>query len=280
VCAPVLDEQGGAIGQVIVLHDITEEKELERMREDLTHMIVHDLRSPLTAIMGGLHLAREVIRRGAETARVLGLLDMATSSSENMLELVNSLLDISQLEAGKVPLQIETISLGQLIDGACKRVASLALEDNVALQVDLPPDLPLVAVDGDLIARVLVNLLDNAIKFSAHGSEVMVTVEGWDAEPIAEESSGPPSQQCIAVSVTDMGPGISEKYWEKIFEKFSRVEELENHGGHGTGLGLTFCKLVVEAHGGRIWVESQVGQGSTFTFTLPIAEIESVNEDE
>ncbi len=280
VRAPVLDERGGAIGQVIVLHDITEEKELERMREDLIHMIVHDLRSPLTAIMGGLHLARELINRGFDMARVTQLLDIAASSSENMLELVNSLLDISQLEAGQMRLEIEARSLPDLVDGARERVAPLALEDQIALQIDLPSDLPQVAVDEDLVTRVLVNLLDNAIKFSPQGGIVSVTANGVRATPTIEERLDSTSQHYVSVSVTDTGPGIPKEYQEKIFEKFSRVEKQESRRGLGSGLGLAFCKLAVEAHGGRIWVESQVGQGSTFIFTLPVVEIEGVNEDE
>jgi NtrC-family two-component system sensor histidine kinase KinB len=278
VCAPVLDEGGGTIGQVIVLHDITEEKELERMREDLTRMIVHDLRSPLTSIMGGLHLLREVIE--APSPRMEMLLDIATSGSQKMLELVNSLLDISQLEAGQMRLEIKARSLPDLVEGACERVASLALEDSITLQVDLPPDLPQVAVDEDLVIRVLVNLLDNAIKFSPQGSMVLVTADRVSATSPFGKSSEVTSKHYISVSVTDTGPGIPEEYREKIFEKFSQVERQERRRGRGSGLGLAFCKLVVEAHDGHIWVESQMDQGSTFTFTLPVAETESVNEDE
>lgn len=278
VCAPVLDERGGVIGQVIVLHDITEEKELEKMREDLTRMIVHDLRSPLTSIMGGLHLLREAFE--TPSARAEMLLDIATTSSQQMLELVDSLLDISQLEAGQMRLEIKARSLPDLIDRARERVAPLALEDGIILQSDLPPDLPPVAVDEDLVTRVLVNLLDNAIKFSPQGSVVSVRANGVSAVPTFEGSSESASQHYVSVSVTDTGPGIPEEYREKVFEKFSQVEEQESRRGRGSGLGLTFCKLVVEAHGGRIWVESQMGQGSTFTFTLPVAETESVNEDE
>jgi len=277
VCAPVLDERGGSIGQMIVLRDITEQKELERMREDLTHMIVHDLRSPLAAVMGGLHLVRELINRGADIARAVEPLDIAISSSEKMLELVNSLLDISQLEAGQMRLEIKARSLPDLVDGARARVAPLALEDGIALRVDLPPDLPQVAADENLVTRVLVNLLDNAIKFSPRGGVVSVRADGVSAIPTFEESSETTAQHYISVSVTDTGPGIPEAYREKIFEKFSQVEEQESRRGLGSGLGLTFCKLVVEAHGGHIWVESQMGQGSTFTFTLPVAETESVN---
>jgi len=278
VCAPVLNERGGAIGQVIVLHDITEEKELERMREDLTHMIVHDLRSPLTGIIGGLHLLREAIENPGSQIEIL--LDIATSSSQRMLELVNSLLDISQLEAGQMRLEIETRSLPDLVEGAHERVAPLALKDGIALQVYLPPGLSQVAVDEDLVTRVLVNLLDNALKFSAQGSVVRVEANEVNATPTFEESSEITSQRYISVSVTDTGTGIPEEYREKIFEKFSQIEEQESRRGRGSGLGLTFCKLVVEAHGGHIWVESQAGQGSTFIFTLPVAETESVGEDE
>ena len=107
-----------------------------------------------------------------------------------------------------------------------------------------------------------------------------VTADGVSAPPTFEESLEGTSQHYISVSVTDTGTGIPEEYRDKIFEKFSQIEEQESRRGRGSGLGLTFCKLVVEAHGGRIWVESQVGQGSTFTFTLPVAGAESVSEDQ
>ncbi|MDH4135756.1 MAG: GAF domain-containing protein, partial [Anaerolineae bacterium] len=277
VCAPVVDERGGAIGQVVVLHDITEEKELERMREDLTRMIVHDLRSPLTGIMGGLHLLGGAIENPSSQVEIL--LDIATSSSRRMLGLVNSLLDISQLEAGQMRLEIETRSLPDLVDAARERVAPLALEDGITLQVDLPPGLSQVAVDEDLVTRMLVNLLDNAIKFSPQGSIVRVEANEVNATS-TEESAEVTSQRYLSVSVTDKGTGIPEEYRENIFEKFSQIEEQESRRGRGSGLGLTFCKLVVEAHGGHIWVESQAGQGSTFIFTLPVAETESGNGDQ
>jgi signal transduction histidine kinase len=210
---------------------------------------------------------------------VVKLLDIAASSSEDMLELVNSLLDISRLEAGQMRLEIKARSLPDLVDGARERVAPLALEGGIALKVDLPSELPQVAVDEGLVTRVLVNLLDNAIKFSPQGGTVRVTANGVSAPPTCEESSEIMSQHYISVSVTDTGPGIPENYREKIFEKFSQMEEQESLRGRGSGLGLTFCKLVVEAHDGRIWVESQMGQGSTFTFTLPVAETESVNKE-
>jgi len=278
VCAPVVDERGGAIGQVVVLHDITEEKELERMREDLTRMIIHDLRSPLTGIIGGLHLLGRAIENPGSQVEIL--LDIATSSSRRMLELVNSLLDISQLEAGQMRLEIETRSLPDLFNRARERVAPLALEDDITLQVDLPPGLSQVAVDEDLVIRALVNLLDNAIKFSPQGSIVRVGANEVNATPTFEESAEVTSQRYISVSVTDTGTGIPEEYREKVFEKFSQIGEQESRRGRGSGLGLTFCKLVVEAHGGHIWVESQAGQGSTFIFTLPVAETESGNGDQ
>jgi NtrC-family two-component system sensor histidine kinase KinB len=278
VCAPVLDEGGGTIGQVIVLRDITEEKELERMREDLTRMIIHDLRSPLTSIMGGLHLLSGAIKN--PTARVEMLLDLATSGSQKLLELVNSLLDISRLEAGKMRLTIKTVSLSDLVDGAREQIAPLAHKDGITLEIDLPSDLPQVAVDKDLMTRVLVNLLDNAIKFSPLGGAVRVKANGVNAPPTFEGGSDITSQHYISVSVTDTGSGIPGEYQEKIFEKFSQVGEQESRRGRGSGLGLAFCKLVVEAHGCRIGVESQRGQGSTFTFTLPVAGAESVNGDD
>jgi signal transduction histidine kinase len=135
-------------------------------------------------------------------------------------------------------------------------------------------------VDEDLVIRVLVNLLDNAINFSPQGSTVLVTADRVSAIPPFGKSSEITSQHYISVSVTDTGPGIPEEYREKIFEKFSQVEGQERRRGRGSGLGLAFCKLAVEAHGGHIWVESQMERGSTFTFTLPVAEIKSISEDQ
>jgi len=243
VCAPVLDERRGAIGRVIVLHDITEEKELERMREDLTRMIVHDLRSPLTGIIGGLHMLRKAIEN--PSSQVETLLDIATRSGQRMLEIVNSLLDISQLEAGQMRLEIKVRSLPDLVDGARERVAPLALEDGIALQVDLPPDLPQVAVDEGLVTRVLVNLLDNAIRFSPQGSIVRVGANGVSVTPPFEESSDITSQHYISVSVTDTGPGIPEEYREKIFERFIQIEEQESRRGRGSGLGFLFLHFQI-----------------------------------
>jgi signal transduction histidine kinase len=160
---------------------------------------------------------------------------------------------VSRLESGRMPLNLQRHDIRPLVERAVERLASLAQERNMLVQCDFPTDLALVLADGDLLVRVVQNLVANALKFSGQGSTVLVRA--------VPDSSG------VTVAVADRGVGIDPRDQEKIFAKFGQVGERRG----GTGLGLTFCKLVVEGHGGRIGVESKLGEGSTFYFTLPIA---------
>ncbi len=263
--APVLDETGSRIGQVAVLHDITERKELERMREDLIHMLVHDLRGPLGGIIGGLNMLKMIIAEEVDSPHVNEMLEVAYRSSENMLDMVNSLLDISRFEAGKMPLDLVPVDFFELVQDVVEQIHPMAAESNIALRIAFPPDLPPVVVDRDIILRVVFNLFDNAIKFTPRGGTVRITTGGLEA-------AGVGGRPYLSVSVSDTGPGILAKYQDKIFDKFGQVEITGGRRQKGTGLGLTFCKLAVEAHGGHIWVDSEPDQGSVFTFTLPVAE--------
>lgn len=263
--SPVLDEAGQAIGRLLVFRDITEEKELEQMREDLTGMMVHDLRSPLTAVLSGLEMVGELIidKDADKSAKVA--MEIASRSCENMLSMVNTLLDINRLESGSMPLSRAPAPLTPLARNAVARLSPLADNNGVTVRTELPPDLPLVDIDNEKITRVLINFLDNALKFTPPGEEIVVraTYENQASD-------------FVLCSVTDAGPGIPEEYQEKIFDRFAQVHgQAGQRGQRGTGLGLTFCKLAIEAHGGRIWVESKTGKGSTFCFTLPVADIEA-----
>jgi signal transduction histidine kinase len=249
---------GSSGGALLVLRDITEAKESERLRHDLTNMIVHDLRSPLSSVMASIELMQKgVAGELAKTQR--NVMNIAYSSATQMLTMINALLDVSRLEAGRMPVNLRASAAQPLIERAVASLSSLADEQSVQMKCAVANDLPAVLVDGELIVRVLQNLLGNALKFSGHGSAI--TIRAYPTPPTGQAA---PSVTC---AVADQGIGIAPQDQEKIFAKFSQIGERRG----GTGLGLTFCKLVVEAHGGRIWVESAREVGSTFFFTLPTA---------
>jgi signal transduction histidine kinase len=241
---------------LITLRDITAAKEAERLRQDLTNMMVHDLRSPLTSVITSI----DMIFRGTagEATQVQrDILSIAYASTQHLLDMVNLLLDISRLESGQMPLECAPTALQPLIERAIARMAIIAHKHQVMIAVEAPADDLKVIADRDLILRVLQNLLDNALKFSPKGERVLVRV----ARP------GPDG--AVQIAVRDFGMGIKPRDLERIFVKFGQVG---NRRSTGSGLGLTFCKLVVEAHSGTIGVESAPGEGSTFFFTLPVAE--------
>lgn len=249
------ESSGGAL---LVLRDITEAKESERLRQDLTNMIVHDLRSPLSSVMASIDMLVKGIS-GPLVSTQRDVLNIAYSSSQQMLEMINTLLDISRLEAGRMPLNLQDCDLQVLCERAIDQLSALAREHSMLIQSDIAEHLPKVRADGEAISRVLQNLLANALKFSGQNSTILVRA----FEPDPTQTNG-----FVTVAVSDCGVGIAPKDREKIFAKFGQVGERRG----GTGLGLTFCKLVIETHGGTIWVESALGSGSTFYFTLPIAK--------
>ena len=230
-------------------------QELEKTRDDLTHMIVHDLRTPLTAVIGSLQTMHDG-SLGSLDDLVKELVGLSLRSSKRLLGMVNDLLDVSKTEAGQMALNREPAQLRGIVDGAMEQVQYLAEERGVALAVDVPPDLPALYADRGKVDRVLVNLVANAVKFTPRGGSVSVFASY-------------PGDEQVLVGVRDTGEGIPEEYRDRIFEKFGQVESRKAGRKMSTGLGLTFCKMAVEAHGGRIWLESKVGEGTTFFFTLP-----------
>jgi len=222
------------------------------MRDDLTHMIVHDLRTPLTSIASGLRTLKAVARLDDQEQ---ALLDVAIEGGNTLLSMINDLLDISKMEAGALQLRLQKVAPAELIREACQQVELLAQQKGQTLVAEPEGDLPAVYADHDLARRALVNLLGNAVKFTPSGGAVTVSaaVAGDDE---------------VVFSVADTGIGIPEDARERIFDKFGQIESRKTGGRSSTGLGLTLCKLAVEAHGGRIWVDSEPGVGSTFSFTL------------
>ncbi len=254
VSVPMVDASGAPVARLLVLYDVTEQKDAEALREDMTRMMVHDLRSPLTNIIAAL----DVLEMAVTDDQDKSIFELAHTGSDRLLGLINSLLEIGKLEAGQMPLDRQRVAWEWLIQTAHERVQAIAASEGVRMSVNLPCGLPQADADADVILRVLVNLLDNAIHFSPSGAVVEVSV-AW--------SAGQPVAEC---RVRDQGPGIPPEYRERIFQKFYQMPGPRRR--RGTGLGLPFSRLAVEAHGGRIWVEDNPGGGSVFVFTLPIVK--------
>ncbi len=229
-------------------------RRLEQLKSDLTHMIVHDLKNPLTSIGGYADLLPTA---GPLNEMQNRFLQVIRQSSQRLLTMIRNLLDISRLEEGKLELQREALPVRQIVEPIVPEIAPLLAREEKSLHLDLPEDLPLLWGDRDLLVRVVSNLLSNAEKHTERGGNLWVT-----ARP-----GGTPGT--LLLSVRDDGEGIPAEYHEVIFEKFGQAANRRLGRQTDTGLGLTFCKLVVEAHGGTIAVESTVGQGSTFLLTLP-----------
>lgn len=235
-------------------HDIRERKELDRLREDLTAMIYHDLRSPLTNVASSLSVlatAPEV----ENDALLQSVVAIAERSVERILRLTNSLLDINRLEAGQPVGTRNLVSPTSLVHEAIEVVRHALQNRSIDLKLALAEDLPLLFVDPEMIRRVLINLLENAIKFSPEKGKIEVGARCREGQ--------------VLFWVKDQGPGIPVSERERVFNKFARIEQ--EHGPRGLGIGLAFCRLAVEGHGGRIWVEGEAGRGSRFCFTLPLA---------
>lgn len=229
-------------------------KKLEELKDNLTHMIIHDMASPIQTIGMAIDLILEgEAGQGHESVDVLS---RASDAARNLSEMVNSLLDISRMESGRMPLRLKPVDLRHLADEAAQTMHLLAGAKHIRLAVQGPP--VSLHADADLIRRVFVNLIGNALRFTPQGGEVVVAVS--------------PSGGLATAEVRDTGIGIPEECHERIFEKFGQVEAAHQRQGHSSGLGLTFCRLAVVAHGGRIGVRSRLGEGSTFWFVLPVAD--------
>ncbi|MBL8156673.1 MAG: GAF domain-containing protein, partial [Anaerolineae bacterium] len=256
--SPVRDERSQSVGRLLVLRDITEEKKLEEYRNEITGMAVHDLRAPLAGIINALKLAQEHIDQPGGSARVKRALTISRANADKMMDLVNTMLDIRkgrEMSLERVPTAID-----DLIELARLAVILNAEKANITIDVTIPPNLPLVNIDQDKLRRVLVNLLDNALRFTPEGASIQVSVQH-----IAERGK-------LRVRVADSGPGIPPKDRNRVFEQYWQSKDHKPlRGSKGSGIGLAFCKRVLEAHGEDIWVEP-VGPlpGASIAFTLPV----------
>jgi NtrC-family two-component system sensor histidine kinase KinB len=245
-------------GFVISLSDISHKMALEELRDDMIGMLVHDLRTPLTGILLSLDMLNNVRETKVRGIHDSELLDRAGESARQLLRHVNALLDLRKLEAGRLELEVAPIQPGRLIANVMGRLQLLAELGEMQLTTVIEPELPPVAVDQMLIERVLENLIGNAIKFTDERGTVT-----------AGASLLVGATPALEIFVSDTGYGVPPELRTLIFEKYGQVRNAKAR--RGTGLGLTFCKLAVEAHGGRIGLRDTPGGGSTFWFTLPIA---------
>lgn len=255
---PVRDETGGITGWLLIFRDITEEIELAKGREEMIHMLVHDLRSPLSVTLGSLQTIDAWLEMG-RTDDVRRLLDLAHNGGQRMLQILNNLLDSYKFENGDVPLNLEPISVLPWLTDVKKQFIPAAANAGLTIEVDVAPGLPMIWADKEHMIRVLSNLVDNAVKFTPDGGQITL----WAKQADHEENP-------VLVGVTDTGAGIPPEQQSRLFVKFQQNAAVRGRR-QGTGLGLTYCKLVVEAHNGRIWVESEglPGRGSTFLMLLP-----------
>jgi PAS domain S-box-containing protein len=255
---PVWGQDKTASGCMIMLRDMTEEAASAQSRDLMMETLVHDLRSPVSAVLGALDVIAEASRSdgaGDKDISAEALL-IARRGTQRLLGLIEALLEIDRLQSGKLEIITASTDIYSLADLALLEFIPQSRELGIRVCNKIPRDLPPVKVDADKITRVFTNLLDNALKFTPSGGVISIGT-----------GSGLRDKE-LTVWVSDCGPGIPEEYRQKIFERFTQIPGQRGRR-RGSGLGLTFCQLAVEAHGGRIWVEPALSGGSKFTFTLP-----------
>jgi two-component system, OmpR family, phosphate regulon sensor histidine kinase PhoR len=242
-------------GAVVVLHDVTELRRLERVRQDFVANVSHEFKTPLTAIQGFAEtLLSGAIDDPKNNRRFLRIIrDHAT----RLARLTDDLLKLARIEAGKLEVQLLPVGVSEVVDSCMETALLKANQKQIGIAVDVATDLPRVRGDAGLLRDVLQNLVDNAIQYTPAGGKIRVSAENGNHE--------------VVITVADTGIGIPLSDQERIFERFYRVDAARSREAGGTGLGLSIAKHIVEVHGGRLWVESEVGAGSKFFFSLPIA---------
>jgi PAS domain S-box-containing protein len=262
--APVMDVHERILGRILVFRDMTREREVERMKNDFVATVSHELRTPLTSIQGALQLVlgQPQLRRtglgGELPPRARELLTISLSNTERLMRLISDILDVARIEQGRIQFQRKPLRPAALGDAAAAEVQALAATRLVRVELDIPDRLPDVYADQDRAVQILVNLLSNAIKFSSQGQRVLLSARHEGKQ--------------VIFTVRDWGRGIALEDQHRLFQKFQQIDNSTTRATGGTGLGLSICKALVEEHGGRIWLTSTPNEGSSFSFTLPIAD--------
>ncbi len=245
-------------GTVILVNilDVSERKEVERLKKEFVSTVSHELRTPLTSIRGSLTLL-SVGALGSLPEQAKKVVGIAERNTLRLITLINDILDIEKLESGKLDMTFDTVQMSSVLERSQESVKPFAEQHGIKLEM-LPTE-AVVFADSDRLVQVMVNLCSNAVKFSGKDASVTVSVE--------ESKDG------VEVKVIDHGRGIPEKYKGLLFQRFQQVETSDSRKRGGTGLGLAICRGIIEAHGGTIGVESEEGKGSTFWFKLPPASV-------
>lgn len=246
---------GRPAGAVVVLHDVSELRRLERVRQDFVANVSHEFKTPLTAIQG---FAETLLGGALEDPRSnRRFLEIIREHAARLARLTDDLLKLARIEAGKLEVQFSAVSVLELVERCAEITLLQASRKQIVLEIDVPAELPAVRGDTMLLREVLQNLLDNAIQYTPEGGRIRVSARAGEHE--------------VILTVADTGIGIPLADQERIFERFYRVDAARSREAGGTGLGLSIAKHIVETHGGRLWVESEVGHGSAFSFSVPLA---------
>lgn len=262
------DEGEQCLGSVILIRDVTVEREVDRMKTDFLATVSHELRTPLTSVLGFASIIKEKLEEKVfpqvqsrdrviqKAMRTIGSnINIIIDEAERLTSLIDDVLDIAKMEAGRVDWHLEQADPKAILDRAIAATSSLFQDSELTLIEDCAPNLPQIRVDRDRLIQVLINLISNAVKFTQEGTVIC---------------SAFVSGQNLQIEVTDTGIGIAPEDQEKVFERFQQVGDVLTDKPKGTGLGLPICKQIIEYHGGRIWVNSQLSQGCTFAFTIPL----------
>jgi two-component system phosphate regulon sensor histidine kinase PhoR len=245
-------QPGGGWSTLLVLHDLSDIRRIERTRREFVSNVSHELRTPLASIRAAVETLEDGALRDREAAR--SFLASIHTEVDRMTLMVEELLELSKIESGAMPLNLQPVDVAQVVEAAVERVLPQADRKGLTLRSSPPPDLPSLLGDTSRLEQAMVNLLQNAIRFTEPGGLVEVKLSADSAK--------------VTVAVQDSGPGISKSHLPHIFERFYKADRARS--GEGIGLGLAIVKHTVQAHGGSVFVESEVGRGSTFGFTLPL----------
>ncbi len=256
--APLYDWRKLPSTTLLTLHDITERKQAEILRDDMTHSIVHDLRSPVSNSLFALQMLKGNLEQDAASIDNRHLVDMTSANTEKVLHLINSILDINRMENGHMQVHYTAVPLDNLVSRLVQSHKAHATEKQITIQHYIPQDLPPAWADAGLLERILQNLIDNSLKFTGAGGVIGIT-----AVAVPNIANGHTS---LEVSISDDGPGLSPELAHTAFNKFITGGSQES----GNGLGLAFCQMALEAHGERIWANNNPEKGVTFTFSLSV----------
>lgn len=243
---------------VIITYTLAALTLARRRQEELTRLIVHDLRSPLSISVMSLNVFDDSYGQML-TPPQRELIEVCKMSYGRMMTLINSILDMARLESGHMPLDLSDVDVASVIEVSTQSLEIEARQSNVSFALDLSPDAPAVFADRTITERILINLLGNALKYSPKASQVLV-------------SAAPGPNNTAVFRIEDHGRGIPPDMVGSVFDRFAQADTRSDRNRWGSGLGLSFCRLAVEAQGGHIWIESEVGRGTTISFTLPVGK--------